>query len=107
MKTSIVKRLISPLVSVCMLLFIAASSLPEPVSVSAAQSEIGEYINKADSWYATSEAISLADEILKYQLSDGGWKKAWNDASVTSGSWAKSTIDNDGTTSEITILAKV
>lgn len=69
-------------------------------------SEIGKYLNREDSWYGTDEAITVADAIVAYQLDDGGWRKDWANPEVT-GSWAKSTIDNDGTTSEISILAKV
>ena len=68
--------------------------------------DIGDYLNKDESWYGSDEAVEIADAIVGYQLPDGGWRKAWDDPTVT-GSWAKSTIDNDGTTSEIYILAKV
>lgn len=68
--------------------------------------DIGNYLNKDESWYGTDEALEIADAIVGYQLSDGGWRKAWDDPTVT-GSWAKSTVDNDGTTSEIYILARV
>lgn len=67
--------------------------------------DIGNYLNKDASWYGSDEGIDVADAIVDYQLPDGGWRKAWDDPTVT-GSWAKSTIDNDGTTSEIYILAK-
>lgn len=69
-------------------------------------SEIGNYLNRESSWYGTDEAVTVANAIVKYQLADGGWRKEWANPEVT-GSWAKSTIDNDGTTSEIYILAKV
>ncbi|MFD1887830.1 pectate lyase [Paenibacillus wenxiniae] len=50
---------------------------------------------------ASGTTASLSD-ILKNQQSDGGWKK---DYSETSGDWAKSTIDNKATYSEIRRLA--
>ncbi|WP_322906046.1 pectate lyase [Paenibacillus campi] len=50
---------------------------------------------------ASGTTASLAD-ILKNQQSDGGWKK---DYSEMSGDWAKSTIDNKATYSEIRRLA--
>ncbi len=59
-----------------------------------------------DSWFGSSEGTALADTILQYQLSDGGWRKAMDDTSQT-GSWGKSTIDNDSTTSQIRVLARV
>ncbi len=78
-----------------------------PISVSAAYSgyDWDNATKKADSWYSSSEAISLADDIVKYQLSDGGWKKEMDGSA--SGSWGKSTTDNDTTTSQIIILARV
>lgn len=50
---------------------------------------------------ASGTTASLAD-ILKNQQADGGWKK---DYAETSGEWAKSTIDNKATYSEIRRLA--
>ncbi|MFB5677399.1 pectate lyase [Paenibacillus terreus] len=50
---------------------------------------------------ASGTTASIAD-ILKNQQPDGGWKK---DYSVTSGEWAKSTIDNKATYTEIRRLA--
>ena len=78
----------------------------DTVDETASFSEIGKYLNRESSWYGTDEAVTVANAIVKYQLADGGWRKEWANPEVT-GSWAKSTIDNDGTTSEIYILAKV
>ncbi|GAA0134452.1 pectate lyase [Paenibacillus sp. YSY-4.3] len=50
---------------------------------------------------ASGTTASISD-ILKNQQQDGGWKK---DYAVTSGEWAKSTIDNKATYSEIRRLA--
>ncbi len=50
---------------------------------------------------ASGTTASLSD-ILKNQQADGGWRK---DYSETSGEWAKSTIDNKATYSEIRRLA--
>jgi PelA/Pel-15E family pectate lyase len=64
----------------------------------------GSLRSQNDNWYATnSRAVSIADEILSKQLPDGGWRK---DHAVTSGEWAKSTVDNDATTSQIEFLAR-
>ena len=68
--------------------------------------EIKKYLGREEEWYGTDEAVNIADAIVAYQLSDGGWRKDWANPTVE-GSWAKSTVDNDGTTSEITVLAKV
>ena len=63
------------------------------------------YLKKSADWFGSSEATTLCDTIVMYQLADGGWRKAMDDTSQ-SGSWAKSTIDNDATTSQIRILAR-
>lgn len=45
-----------------------------PISVSAAYASYN-WINatkKDNSWYSSSEAIKLADDIIRHQLSDGG-----------------------------------
>lgn len=62
------------------------------------------YEKKDSSWWKSSEAIGIADEIVKYQLSDGGWRKDMKTS--TSGSWNKSTIDNNATWGQIYYLAK-
>ena len=63
------------------------------------------YSKKDSSWWKSSEATKLADEIVKYQLSDGGWRKDMKTS--TSGSWNKSTIDNNATWGQIRFLANV
>ena len=102
------KRLIALLVAVCAAAvgLTACGSDPSDIGQIGDWGELKSYLNKDPEWYSTDEAIRLADDILKCQLPDGGWRKAWSDFSVD-GSWAKSTIDNDGTTTEISILAKV
>ena len=64
------------------------------------------YLKKDSEWYSSTEAKALADEILKYQLSDGGWRKDMANTALD-GSWAKSTLDNDATTSQLRVLARV
>ena len=78
----------------------------KPMQTYAEQLDWGTYLGKSDSWYGTSEATAFADTIVQYQLSDGGWRKEMENTSI-SGSWAKSTIDNDATTSQIIVLARV
>lgn len=63
------------------------------------------YAKKDASWWKSSEATALADEMIKYQLSDGGWRKDMKTES--SGSWNKSTIDNNATWGQIRFLASV
>ena len=63
------------------------------------------YSKKDASWWTSSEATSYGDEIVKYQLQDGGWRKDMKTES--SGSWNKSTIDNNATWGQIRYLAKL
>lgn len=63
------------------------------------------YNKKDASWWTTSEATSYGDEIIQYQLSDGGWRKDMK--TETTGSWNKSTIDNDATWGQIRYLARL
>ncbi|MBQ9899194.1 MAG: pectate lyase, partial [Ruminococcus sp.] len=63
------------------------------------------YSKKDASWWSSSEAIGIADEIVQYQLSDGGWRKDMK--TETTGSWNKSTIDNNATWGQIRFLAKI
>lgn len=81
------KSAISLLFSFTLLLSVAAVCLQPSTVVMAAD--------------ATGTTASFSD-ILKHQQADGGWKK---DYSVTSGEWAKSTIDNNATYTEIRRLA--
>lgn len=68
--------------------------------------DVGPYLKKDTSWYSSDEAIAEADEIVKYQLSSGGWRKDMKNTGE-SGSWAKATIDNNTTWGQTRYLAKV
>ena len=93
-----------------MLMSTVASVLPPSMSsmvVYAGENDFSwkNYEKKDSSWWKSSEAIGIADEIVKYQLSDGGWRKDMKTS--TSGSWNKSTIDNNATWGQIYYLARV
>lgn len=64
------------------------------------------YLSQSEAWYKGDEAKAVAKDVLKYQLSDGGWRKDMANEEQT-GSWGKSTVDNDATTSQIRFLAKM
>ena len=104
------KRIIGALLSACMVLTTTAVSyIPnyETSIVYAAEGyPIKNYISKDSSWYSSSDAINVAEEVIRYQRSDGGWRKDMTNTSIT-GSWEKSTIDNDATWGQIRLLAKV
>lgn len=84
----------------------AAFPIPDIITVSAAEDYAwSSYLKKSADWFGSAEALGIANDILKFQLSDGGWRKLMADTSQT-GSWAKSTIDNDATTSQIRFLSR-
>lgn len=102
-------RFIGSMLSACILFSAVTAYIPhlsDEFQTSAAQVDWGSYLKKDSSWFGSSEGTAFADEILQYQLSDGGWRKDMANTSVT-GSWAKSTIDNESTTSQIIVLARV
>jgi PelA/Pel-15E family pectate lyase len=53
--------------------------------------------------FAVDEANATIDEVIANQNPDGGWKKDYKE---TNGDWAKSTVDNKATYTEIRKLAK-
>ena len=95
-------------VSACMLFTSVAGVMPELYSITASAEQLdwGTYLKKDAAWYGSSEGTAFADQILQYQLADGGWRKDMNNTGLT-GSWAKSTIDNDATWSQIRVLSRV
>jgi len=58
-------------------------------------------------WYATPEALSLAENVLYYRNANGGWPKNIDMTTRDTPLDAESTIDNDGTTTQIDYLARV
>ncbi|HEV8248100.1 MAG TPA: pectate lyase, partial [Polyangiaceae bacterium] len=76
-----------------------AGTVPITVAWSAINSQPAE-------WYASAEALTLADNIVYYQNADKGWPKA---VDMTERAQPKddSTIDNGATTTQIRLLARV
>ena len=63
------------------------------------------YLKKSADWFGTSEAITVADACIQYQVSgEGGWQKGMG--TEHTGDWAHSTVDNDATTSQIRFLMR-
>lgn len=63
-------------------------------------------------WYATAEALALADNVLLYQDPSGGWPKNRDmtlppAAQPPTKESAAPTIDNDATTTQLRLLARV
>jgi PelA/Pel-15E family pectate lyase len=63
--------------------------------------------DQAAQWYATPEALSVAENILYYQNDNRGWPKAIEMTARTAPRDGESTIDNDATTTQIDYLARV
>ncbi len=98
------------ILSACMLPAAAPVSVMQPETAITAYAGANDfswstYSKKDASWWKSSEAVSFGDEIVKYQLSDGGWRKDMKTES--SGSWGESTIDNNATWGQIRYLAKL
>jgi PelA/Pel-15E family pectate lyase len=73
----------------------------------------GDVLNQSATWYASAEARSIADCVLRYQTPSGGWPKNhdmtrpprpedFTDADVTA-----PTIDNGATYTQLRLLARV
>jgi len=62
---------------------------------------------QAPAWYATAEALSLAENILYYRNADRGWPKEIDMTTRTEPLDDESTIDNNATTTQIQYLARV
>ena len=77
----------------------------------------GQPQNKPDEWYASAEALRIADNVLLYQRSSGGWPKNVDMAKPLSESNKSSllrdkkkidsTIDNGATYTQLSFLARV
>lgn len=77
----------------------------------------GDAQNKPDEWYASAEALRIADNVILYQRSSGGWPKNIDMAKPLNDSGkagllrdqkkADSTIDNGGTYTQLSFLARV
>ena len=63
--------------------------------------------NQAAGWYATPEALSLAENILYYRNDNRGWPKGIDMTTRTAPRGGNSTIDNNTTTTQIDYLARV
>ncbi len=100
----IIKTYIPKVLYITMLVFVLSLILLIPKQAFASTPDWKSVFKNSDSWFGSSEGIALADSIVQYQLSDGGWRKDMTTSS--SGSWGKSTIDNDTTTSQIKVMAK-
>ena len=105
------KKIIGAVLTACAMLTTTISYAPvfdNSIIVSAAtvNDNMNDYVRKDDSWFGTSESIEVADAIVNYQLSDGGWRRKMSDTSATN-DWAKSSIDSHATWGQVRVLARV
>lgn len=65
-------------------------------------------LKQADDWYGSEEAKKVAEVVLGYQNSDGGWMKLDTDVNMTKPIYKKgsSTIDNNATFQQMRFLAR-
>jgi len=70
----------------------------------------GAVLDQPAGWYGTPSARAIADNVLQYQRSDGGWPKNIDMTAPPAGTASgdlKSTIDNGATTTQLQLLARV
>ncbi|MDR3011641.1 MAG: pectate lyase [Chitinispirillales bacterium] len=86
---------------------LACISLSLPAKISAQEDyDWSALLRNNDAWFNGTEARTIADDIVRFQLPDGGWRKDMANEGQT-GEWGKSTIDNDATISQIIFLARI
>ena len=72
-------------------------------------------LTQPDAWYATPEAVTLAEAVIRYQVASGGWPKNTDLSRPPSDQYLRDaasgkktgTIDNNGTTQPLRYLARV
>lgn len=101
------KRCIIVLMALCIVIMVICGCAKGTEAIVFDEYNWKNFLDKDAQWYSSDEAKALGADILKYQLKDGGWRKDMANEELTSGSWAKSTLDNDTTTSQIRVLAKL
>lgn len=104
MKKGIIPVIAVVIILALMLVIIFTTDKPNDIVITSYDWK--SYFKQSEEWFKGDEAEAVARDVLKYQLSDGGWRKDMANEEVT-GSWAKSTVDNDATTSQIRFLAKI
>lgn len=100
----------------CILISAAVISAPDTYAQDIHSKKWTDLATKQpEKWYKTDEAVSLADSVLKYQMSSGGWPKnqQWHigaDQAYMHECFEEgigSTFDNKATTSEMRFLCKM
>ena len=82
-------------------------------SIAAAQStytSARKYLDKSTDWYKSDEAKRIADVVLSYRCTDGGWPKNTDTAGKPYDGKPQdlhSTFDNSATTDELRLMARM
>lgn len=79
-------------------------ALPDNAAVQVAWDDINA---QPAAWYATPEALTIAENVLYYQNADRGWPKNIDMTTRAAARGDESMIDNDATTTQIDFLARV
>jgi PelA/Pel-15E family pectate lyase len=108
-------RLIGSAILLCFLCFFVANG--QIVVAADGSGDFKTVQNKPDEWYASAEALRIADNVLLYQRSSGGWPKNIDMAKPLSDSGrtnllrdqkkTDSTIDNGATYTQMSYLARI
>jgi PelA/Pel-15E family pectate lyase len=95
----------------------AAASTQKPVTVTSQPINWRESLKQSPEWYASDEAVRVADNVLLYQHDEGGWSKNIDMARVLTEreraeliklkSETGSNIDNGATYTQLIYLARV
>ena len=86
---------------------------PVPVGTMHGSYSKGVKLNAPEKWYASEEARTTADRIVKWQRPTGGWTKSGDytreptPADDHHDGWSNGTFDNDATITELRFLALV
>jgi len=79
-------------------------SLASTAAVQVAWDDVNDQVA---AWYATPEALTIAENVLYYQNADRGWPKNIDMTARSAPRGDQSMIDNDATTTQIDFLARV
>ncbi len=97
-----------------LLFFVAVTCVSAVASAASAPWSQG-YLRQPEAWYASSEARAVADSVVRYQSSQGGWPKSTDltkpprspDDIPPEGRGRANSFDNDATTVPMQFLARI
>lgn len=90
MKKGIIPVIAVVIILALMLVIIFTTDKPNDIVITSYDWK--SYFKQSEEWFKGDEAEAVARDVLKYQLSDGGWRKDMANEEVT-GSWPKSLVE--------------